>query len=92
MSGVLLFVSGSEIFIILIFVLLLFGSKKLPELARGLGKGMQEFKKATAELKKELEDSQIVDEVKNIKKDISENPIVNNLNKDINEIKNNLNG
>jgi sec-independent protein translocase protein TatA len=35
---------GSEIIIILIVVLLLFGGKKIPELARGLGKGIREFK------------------------------------------------
>ena len=35
-----------EIFIVLLIVLLLFGGKKLPEIAKGLGKGIQEFKKA----------------------------------------------
>ncbi len=35
---------GTEIIIILIVVLLLFGGKKIPELARGLGKGIREFK------------------------------------------------
>jgi sec-independent protein translocase protein TatA len=36
-----------ELLIILVVVLVLFGGKKLPELARGLGQGMKEFKKAT---------------------------------------------
>ncbi len=36
-----------ELLIILLVVLLLFGSKKIPELARGLGKGIREFKDAT---------------------------------------------
>jgi sec-independent protein translocase protein TatA len=40
--------------IILIVVLLLFGPKKLPELARGLGRSIQEFKKAADDVKKEL--------------------------------------
>jgi sec-independent protein translocase protein TatA len=44
----------SELLIILIVVLLLFGPKKLPELARGLGRGIQEFKKAADDVKKEL--------------------------------------
>lgn len=37
---------GQEIIIILIIVLLLFGGTKIPQLMRGLGKGMNEFKKA----------------------------------------------
>lgn len=57
MNTIFLFISGQEIFIILIIVLLLFGAKKIPELARGLGKGMKEFKKATEDIKKEINDS-----------------------------------
>jgi sec-independent protein translocase protein TatA len=38
-----------ELLIILVVVLVLFGGKKLPELAKGLGQGMREFKKATRE-------------------------------------------
>jgi sec-independent protein translocase protein TatA len=38
-----------EIIIILVIVLLLFGGRKIPELMKGLGKGMKEFKKATNE-------------------------------------------
>ena len=38
---------GGEIILILAIVLILFGAKKLPELARGLGQGIREFKKAT---------------------------------------------
>ena len=41
------FVGPQEIIIILIIVLLLFGGKKIPELMKGLGKGMKEFKAAT---------------------------------------------
>ncbi len=43
------FVGPQEIIIILIIVLLLFGGKKIPELMKGLGKGMKEFKNATKE-------------------------------------------
>ena len=46
-----------EIVLILLFVLILFGGKKLPEFARGLGKGLKEFKKATKEIKDEIESS-----------------------------------
>ena len=44
-----------EILVILFIVLLLFGAKRLPELARGLGQGMREFKKATSEIQEEFE-------------------------------------
>ena len=43
-----------EIFIVLLIVLLLFGGKKLPEIAKGLGKGIQEFKKASKEVTDEI--------------------------------------
>ncbi|WP_412469386.1 twin-arginine translocase TatA/TatE family subunit [Pedobacter sp. KLB.chiD] len=45
---------GSEIVLILVVVLLLFGGKKLPELARGLGKGIREFKDASDGVKREI--------------------------------------
>jgi sec-independent protein translocase protein TatA len=46
---------GGEIIIIFLIILLLFGAKKLPELAKGLGKGIKEFKKATSDIKDEIE-------------------------------------
>ncbi|WP_367864663.1 twin-arginine translocase TatA/TatE family subunit [Pedobacter sp. WC2423] len=45
---------GSEIMLILAVVLLLFGGKKLPELARGLGKGIRDFKDASEGVKREI--------------------------------------
>jgi len=45
----------SEILIILVIVLILFGPKKLPELARGLGQSIREFKKGASEIKQEFE-------------------------------------
>ncbi|WP_457630539.1 Sec-independent protein translocase subunit TatA/TatB [Oceanithermus sp.] len=45
----------SEILIILVIVLILFGPKKLPELARGLGQSIREFKKGASEIKEEFE-------------------------------------
>ena len=45
---------GWEIVLILAVVLMLFGAKKLPELARGLGSGIKEFKKATREVTDDL--------------------------------------
>ncbi|MEN9444396.1 MAG: hypothetical protein RIS47_1286 [Bacteroidota bacterium] len=69
----LLFISGSEIFVVLLAVLLLFGSKKIPELARGLGKGLNEFKKATNEIKKEISDFDPTKEIKDLGTTIERN-------------------
>ena len=80
-----LFISGAEIFIILVIVVMLFGADKLPELARGLGKGMQQLKNATNEVKKEITEDvkkqgidtdltkDIQKEVTNIKKKVTDN-------------------
>lgn len=46
----------NEILIILIIVLLLFGGKKIPELMRGLGRGVREFNDAKTNVKKEIEE------------------------------------
>jgi len=52
---ILLFGLGPwEIGIIMLVVLLLFGAKRIPEIARGLGKGIREFKSATSEISREL--------------------------------------
>ena len=48
---------GGEIILILALVLILFGAKKLPELAKGLGTGIKEFKKATREVTDEVTNS-----------------------------------
>ncbi len=58
---------GGEIFIVLIAVLVLFGANKIPELARMMGKGMNEFKRATDDIKKEFREG--ADE---FKKDLDE--------------------
>lgn len=47
--------SGYELIIILFAILLLFGGKKIPELMRGLGKGIREFNSAKASMREELE-------------------------------------
>lgn len=53
----LLFIGGTEILIILLFVVLFFGANKIPELAKGLGKAMRELKDASNEIKKDIRDS-----------------------------------
>lgn len=47
---------GSEWLIIALAVLIFFGAKKIPEFARGLGKGIREFKDAVKDVKKEVDD------------------------------------
>lgn len=49
------FLGGQELLIILAIVIILFGAKKIPELASGLGKGIKEFKKASKDMKNEIE-------------------------------------
>jgi len=53
-----------EIIFILVIVLLLFGAKKLPELARGIGQSLGEFKKAREEFEREIQKSAADVEVK----------------------------
>ena len=48
---------GQEIFFIALFILLFFGAKKIPELMRGLGQGINEFKNATKDVKENIEKS-----------------------------------
>ena len=48
-------IGTTELLVILFIILLVFGSKKLPELAQGLGKGIREFKKATTDIQDELD-------------------------------------
>ena len=48
-----------EMVMIFVIILLLFGAKKLPELARGIGKSMGEFKKARTEFENELHNAQV---------------------------------
>ncbi len=47
---------GYEIFAVILVVLLLFGGKKIPELAKGLGKGIKEFNNARASIEEEIKD------------------------------------
>lgn len=57
MYNILAFMPGGwEIFVILFVVLLLFGGKKIPELMRGLGKGIKEFNNAKATIESEIKD------------------------------------
>lgn len=48
---------GWELIVIILFVIIFFGAKKIPEIARGMGKGIREFKDATKEIKNEIDTS-----------------------------------
>lgn len=71
MYRMFLFISGQEIFIILLVVLLLFGANKIPEIARGLGKGMREFRKAADDIKREMNNH--TDDIKKDLKNMDDN-------------------
>ncbi len=49
---------AGEIILIILVILLLFGAKKIPELAQGLGKGMKEFKKAVKDVENEIKQTE----------------------------------
>ena len=49
-------IGGPQIILIIIVVLLVFGGRKIPELMRGLGSGIKEFKKATKEEEEETKE------------------------------------
>jgi sec-independent protein translocase protein TatA len=92
-----LFISGAEIFVILVIVLMLFGADKIPDIARGLGKGMRQLKDATSDIKREITDTvekQGIDTefVKDIKKDITKvrNKVQDNIDDVTGPIKRNL--
>ncbi|WP_391592886.1 twin-arginine translocase TatA/TatE family subunit [Winogradskyella sp.] len=64
-STILLFIGGTEIVFILFIVVLVFGADKLPEIARGMGKGMRTLRDATNDIKHEVtksaKESNIID-------------------------------
>ncbi|TNF45192.1 MAG: twin-arginine translocase TatA/TatE family subunit, partial [Bacteroidetes bacterium] len=80
MINYILFVSGGELVLVMLLALLFFGSKAIPDIAKTLGKGMREFKKATNEIQREINDYSA-----DIKKDINE--VTSVVNKETSEIK-----
>lgn len=79
-----LFISGGEIAFILFIVIMVFGADKIPEIARGLGKGMRTLKDATNDIKSEITKSaekqgidtsitkDVNDELKKVKDDLQD--------------------
>lgn len=78
----LLFISGPEIIIILLLVVMLFGADKIPEIARGLGKGMRQLRDATNDVKREI--------TKTAKKNDIDLDIVKDIKKEIHQVKENV--
>ena len=68
MNLLFLGLSAGSIFVIVIAILLLFGSKELPNIARTLGKGIREIKNATSEIQNEVAKGAKTDSLKDLKK------------------------
>jgi sec-independent protein translocase protein TatA len=82
MNPAFLFISGPEIMVIMLIVVMVFGADKIPEIARGLGKGMRQIKDATNDIKKEINDSAKSSDLDtNVGKDVQ---------KEINKVKDNI--
>ena len=78
---VVFFISGAEILVIFLIILLLFGADKIPDIAKGLGKGIRQVKDATHEIKSEIQKSaknkgidtkEISDQIDSVKDDIDD--------------------
>jgi sec-independent protein translocase protein TatA len=82
MNSTFLFISGPEIMVIMLIVVMVFGADKIPGIARSLGKGMRQIKDATNEIKKDISDSAKSSDLDtNVGKDIQ---------KEINKVKDNI--
>ncbi len=88
MMGQFLFISGPEIFIVFAVALILFGANKIPDIAKGLGKGMREFRKATDDIKNEFNEStkEVQDDIKDITKTVGKDmkDVSDTINKNMN--------
>ena len=74
MLSIVLFISGGEIFIILLFILIFFGADRIPEFTRMMNKGMREFKKASDDIKREFTEntSGVMNDIRSIQHDLTE--------------------
>ncbi|QQS30144.1 MAG: twin-arginine translocase TatA/TatE family subunit [Sphingobacteriales bacterium] len=70
------FPGGGEMILILLIVLLLFGGKKIPELARGLGRGIREFNQAKSTIQNELEEGIDADKDTNTSRTKKADPVI----------------
>jgi TatA/E family protein of Tat protein translocase len=63
-------IGPTELILIFVIALLVFGPKKLPEIGRSVGKALREFKKTSEEIKSRIEEEIDASEIKDIRKDI----------------------
>jgi len=78
-----LFIGGTEIIFILFIVVMVFGADKIPEIARGLGKGMRQLKDATNDIKHEV--------TKTAKEsNVMDSEVTKNINKELKKVKDDL--
>lgn len=77
-----LFISGAEIAFIIFIVVMIFGADKIPDIARGLGKGMRTIKDATNDIKHEIS--------KSAEKQGIDTDIVKDVNEEISKVKDNI--
>lgn len=74
-----LFISGGEILFILFVAVMVFGADKIPEIAKGLGKGMRQLRDATDDIKREIQ--------KSAEKEGVDTTIVNDIRKEVDKVK-----
>ena len=79
MIGTFLFISGPEILLVLLVIVMFFGTDRIPDIARGLGKGIRQIKDATNDIKREINESA---KSKGIDTDLA-----GDIQKEINEVK-----
>lgn len=80
-------IGGGELFFIIIVVLMLFGSDKIPEIARTLGQGMRQLKDATNDIKSEIQKSADVDGIKKTFTEIGNNDTATSVSEEIAKVK-----
>lgn len=77
-----LFISGGEILFIIFIAVMVFGADKIPEVARGLGKGMRQLRDATDDIKREIQ--------KSAEKQGVDTDFVNDIKKEVDQVKKNV--
>jgi sec-independent protein translocase protein TatA len=80
-------IGGGELMFIILVVLMLFGSDKIPDIARTLGKGIQQLKNATNDIKSEIHNSADVDDLKKTFSEIGTNDVSADVTKEIEKAK-----
>lgn len=76
-------IGGSELFLIIIIAVMLFGADKIPEVARSLGKGIQQLKSATDDIKSEIQKTAT-------ENGLDQNALTGGLSEEVNKVKENF--